>query len=224
MTLRWFAAAFLLSLLVPLLEGLLPAVPLARGSLAALALLPWLALATLPRAERKDGVGEKNGADPSAPPWWRATLFAGCLALPPLALGVGIDLARGAEPLALAPAAAAAWVALVLWVGAAERAARAARARAPFAWLWLALLPGAAALRLALAWVPLRASSVPAGRSPLFALDPLVWCHRWGRPGALESPAYGELALAVLAAALVLLAVTALASRPAAEVRAEPGA
>jgi hypothetical protein len=65
---------------------------------------------------------------------------------------------------------------------------------------------GAAARRPERAW--------PA---PLFALDPLVWCHRWGRAGGLERLAGGELLLALSAATLVLLAVLSLRARPAGE-------
>lgn len=217
MALRWFAAAFLLALLVPLLEGSFSGVSLARGSLAALALLPWLALAALPRASltRVPLTRERPGARRAL----REALFAGALALPPLALGAGLDLARGVEPRALAAVCAGGWLVLVLWVAAAAHATSTARARTGFALLWLALVPGAAALRLALAWVPLGASWDAPGRTPLFALDPLVWCHRWGRAGGLEVLAVGELALAVGAALLALLCVLALA-RPA---HPEPG-
>lgn len=213
MTLRALATPFLLALLVPCLESggaLLGAeelapVALARGSLAALALLPWLALSAWPRPAREDLAGSSRASS------WRAPFLVGCLALPPLGLGVGLDLARGADPRALAAAALGAWTVLLLWVGAAERAAAAPRAARVFAVLWLALLPGAAALRLALAWVPARASSGPSGPGALFALDPLVWCQRWGREGGLASFAPRELGLALGAALSVFLVVLALA-------------
>lgn len=205
---RLLAAAFLLSILVPLCEALLPALPLARGSLAALAILPWLVLAPLPRRR----------CDASRPAW-REPLFGACLALPPLCLGVGLDLARGAEPRALAALSAAAWLVLFLWSWASECAARAARTRSIFAALWFLLLPGASALCCALAWVPLRASTGTHGRARLFALDPLVWCHRWGRAGGLAQPALVELVLAVFGALLVVGVVLVLGRHASAEER-----
>lgn len=207
MAARQLAAAFLLSVLVPLCEALLPSASLARGSLAALALLPWLVVLPWPRSGR-EGVE----------PLWHRPLFGACLALPPLCLGAGIDLARGVEPRVLAATTAAAWLVLVLWSGAAACAVRSPRARAAFATLWFLLLPGAAALRCALVWVPQRASTSAAGRAPLFALDPLVWCHRWGRAGGLEQAPLLELFLALGAALLVLLVVLALERAPGAEV------
>ncbi len=199
MALRWLAAAFALALLVPLLEGLVPGLFLARGSLAALAMLPWLALAPLPR---------KHGADAGP---FRGALFVGCLALPPLALAAGLDLARGAEPRAHALSVVGAWLALVLWVGAAERAAGVARARRAYAGLWLVLVPGAAALRLALAWAPLSQARAGSGSSAWFALDPLVWCHRWARPSGFEAQAALELGLVLGAAVSVRVVVSSLA-------------
>lgn len=200
---RWLAAAFALALLVPLLEGLVPGLFLAQGSLAALSLLPWLALGPLPRGRAADVGGA------------RAALYVGCLALPPLALAIGLDLARGAETRALAFTASGAWLVLVLWVAAAEWAVRVPRARRVYSALWLVLVPGAAALRVALSWAPL--GRARGGRAPgtdlttAFALDPLVWCHRWARPGGLGAQPALELGLALGAAALVLLTVLALA-------------
>ena len=208
MALRSFAAAFLLSVLVPLAEGWFPALPAASASGAALALLPWLALATLPRV----------GAPGDAARAPCEALLAGALALPPLALGAGLDLARGAEPRALAAFAGCAWLALVLWVASAACAVKAARARCVFGALWLALVPGAAALRLALAWVPLRASAEAAeasARAAPFALDPLILCLRFAR-APLLAPA--ELA-ACCGAAIVVLLATLAAGRTGAEAR-----
>src|SRR6185503_20438390 len=98
MAARQLAAAFLLSILVPLCEALLPGVPLAGGSHAALAVLPWLVFLPLP-----------GRAHAPEEPAWREALFGACLALPPLCLGAGIDLARGVEPRVLGATAAAAW-------------------------------------------------------------------------------------------------------------------
>jgi hypothetical protein len=190
------AVAFLLSLLVPLGEALMPSVSLARGSLAALALLPWLALAPLP-----------GGTRDSSEPAWRGALLAGCLCLPPLCLGAGIDLARGAKASVLGPTCAAGWLVLILWSLAARSAARTPESRSTFAVLWFLLLPCASALRFALAWVPQRAGSEAPGRAPLFAADPLLWCHRWGRAGGLAELGLGELALALAAALFALVLV-----------------
>ena len=192
------AAAFLLSILVPLGEALLPSVSLARGSITALALLPWLALAPLPGV-RHDPTGPARGA-----------LLAGCLALPPLCLGAGVDLARGADARVLGVTSAAAWLVLVVWSLAAEGAPRTPESRSAFAVLWFLLLPGASALRFALAWVPARASSAASGRAPFFAADPLLWCHRWGRPEGLAALDLGELALALCGALLVFVVVRVL--------------
>lgn len=202
MAARLLAAAFLLALLVPVGEALLPAAPLARGSLTALALLPWLVLAPLPGARH----------DASAPAW-RAGSFPALFALPPACLGAGIDLARGADARVLAVTAAGAWIVLVLWSLAAELARRAPAARPAFAALWFLLLPGASALSFALAWVPLRAGALAPSRAPFLAADPLLWCHRWGRPGGLAELALAELGLALCTAALVLGVVLALGRR-----------
>jgi len=191
-TRRWIAVAFLASVAVPLLEGAAPALELAKGSLAALALLPWLALASAPRAKPEPSRG-------------RATLYVAACALPPLALGAGLDLARGADGARLAVACGAGWTLLVLWTAAAECASGSARARLGFALAWLVLVPGAAALRVALAWVPLQEGGPRTGGGAWFGLDPLVWCHRWARAEGLGAPPSGALALG--AAALVLLAV-----------------
>jgi hypothetical protein len=203
--LRTLAAAFLLSLLVPVGEALLPLAPPARGSLAALALLPWLALATLPEARR------------DAAPSWRSGSIPACLALPPICLGAGVDLARGAEAHVLGASAAAGWLVLLLWSLAAELARRAPAASSVFAALWFVLLPGASALALALTWVPLRAGSAAPRRAVLLAADPLLWCHRWGRAEGLAELRLGELALAVSTAVLVLGVVLALGRRASAE-------
>jgi hypothetical protein len=191
------AAAFLLSVAVPSCELLWPAASLARGSYTALALLPWFALAPLPRT----GAAREP---------WRATAFVGACALPPLGLGLGLDLARGLAPGALAWSLAGGWLALVLWTASAELAPRAPRSRQGFAGLWLVLLPGSAALALALTWVP-RLGPDPPAPARWLELNPLLWCHRWGRAGGLEGLGGGPAAFPLLSSVLVLALVRALA-------------
>lgn len=201
MSARGLATLSLLSLVVPVLETL-GAGPLARGSLAALALLPWFLFALVPRSRSADGEGA-----------WRAAAFVALLALPPLALGAGLDLARGAAPGGLLAATGTALFAFVLWRAANEVAARRESARGTYAALWLALVPGAAALRLALVWVPRRGSGEAPGTGLLYALDPLVWCHRWGREGGLAGPVFMPALVVLIGAALVLAATLASARR-----------
>jgi hypothetical protein len=192
MSLR-LALAFALALFVPVLEGLVSALDLARGSYTALAALPFLALAGLPR---------ERGCAPAR----AEALLVGALALPALALGAALDLAQGSAASAVAALAGGAWVLVVAWALAAERATRSAEARRLHAHLWLVLVPGVAALALALEWAPRRAADGGFAAAWL-ALDPLVWCHRAGRPGALAAPKVLELVLALAAALAVLLVI-----------------
>jgi hypothetical protein len=193
---RWLAGAFLLALAVPLLEALFPRLELTAGSLAALALLPWLLVALVPRTRASE-----------AP--LGALAFVLALALPPLALGAGLDLARGAEPRALALAGGTSLLVLALWCAAAELAAGARSARGAFAAAWLVLVPGLAVLRFALDFVPSRvAESAPSAL--VFSLDPLVLCHGWGRAGGLAGSVAAPASVALLGAVLVLGLVLAL--------------
>jgi hypothetical protein len=182
------ATAFLLALAVPLAEAL-SGVTLAQGSTAALALLPWLVLAPVPRAT------------PATESRWEPLRVASC-ALPVLGLGLGLDLARGASRAPLVLGAASAWVALLLWTTAAEHAAAEPRARQVYARLWFVLVPLPAAVRLALAWVPRGAGADEPGRAAWLALDPWIACHRWGRPGGLSALSGAEAACAVLGGVL----------------------
>jgi len=171
------ALAYLLSTLAALLDLAWPGV-LPGASRSALVLLVWLSLAPvpLPQAALRSGPAGEAGS--------LALRFLAVL--PPLGLALGTDLARGRPGgwsgvlggLAL----------LALWCGCAQLARRSARARSHFALAWLLLLPGLAALGLALNW---------AGRGPqagqprfagLFAVDPLVWIHGWGRAAASAVP------------------------------------
>lgn len=189
-------ALYLAALVVPLLEGLL-GLELALGPCAALALLPWLVLAPAPR---------RPGASASG------TLVPALLALPPLALGAGVDLARGAAGGALALAAGTTWLALVLWTAAAEQAVRAAAAWSRHALVWFLLVPFALALRVALSWVPARGGDEP-GRPAWLALDPLLFLHRWGRAGGLAELRPAECAWVLLGAGLALFVARAPSER-----------
>lgn len=194
---RSLAVLFLASLLAPLSEALLPELELARGSYAALALAPWLVFALLPSAA---GAPRERVLDTLA---WR-----GGLCLPPLCLGAGLDLARGADPRALLGLCALGWLVFLLWCAASLRSAGSARCRMAFAWLWFLLLPGIAGVRTALAWVARRGDSGAEEGGVLFALDPWVWWHRWARADGLGRVSSAEgvavLAGALLANALVL--------------------
>ncbi|HEX6886421.1 MAG TPA: hypothetical protein VF530_23800 [Planctomycetota bacterium] len=189
-------ALYLAALAVPLAEGLLD-LELALGPCAALALLPWLLLAPAPRR-------------PDAAPG--GALTPALLALPPLALGAGVDLARGAAGGTLALAAGTTWLALVLWTAAAERAPRARPAAAWYASVWFLLVPFGLALRVALSWVPARGGAEP-GRPAWLALDPLLFLHRWGRAEGLAELRPAECAWVLLGAGLALLAARAPAGR-----------
>jgi len=198
-------ALYLAALAVPLLEGLF-GLELALGPCAALALLPWLLLAPAPR-----GAG-------GAP---RGALVPALMALPPLALGAGVDLARGSAGGALALAAGTTWLALLLWTAAAEQATRARPAGVRYAALWFVLVPLALALRVALSWVPARGGAEP-GRPAWLALDPLLFLHRWGRSGGLAELRPAECAWVLLGAALAFFVARASTERGASLAEAGP--
>lgn len=129
--------------------------------------LPWFVLAPLPGGTRA-AAGQG--------------FFLALSALVPLALGFGLDVARGADPRADGVRLAAAWAALCLWSLAAERT----RAPRRFAMAWFVLLPGLTGLRLALAWAP--RTAVDSGAGPAWlAVDPWVFLFRWGQAEADRS-------------------------------------
>lgn len=115
-----------------------------------LALGPWLALAGLPR-----GPGEPHGLRGDLEQGRRAWLLPVALALPSVALGVGLDArdAPGGPGLPFAGLALMGLALVGLWSLAAG-AARTPRASAAYGVLWLALVPGAAALLWAVLWAP----------------------------------------------------------------------
>lgn len=168
--LAWFLSVLPLVLAAPVGPGR-GLLAIEGASLAGLALLPWLALAGWP------GRGDES------PLLWLA------LAAPPVALAGAYDRLAGAAagPLAMALAAAAG---LVLLLADARRAAE--RSRSPVhAALWTALVPGLAALRVALGFAPQPGS--PDGGAWLeraAAASPLVWVHGWARAGGLAEAAF----------------------------------
>lgn len=185
------AALYLLALAVPLCEGLLE-LDLARGSAASLALLPWMIVGPAPRMPGARPVG---------------ALVLGLLALPPLALAAALDGARGVPWEGLTLAAGTTWLGLVLWTHAAERAATRRSLQGLYPVLWFLLVPLGVALRVALAWVPARAP-LEYGRPPWLAVDPLLFCQGWGRPGGLAELRLGECAFALLGAGFALACIS----------------
>jgi hypothetical protein len=131
-----------------------------------LSLLPWLALAGLPRR-----------ATSPARAAWRAGEWV-FLALPPCAFGAALDARAGDWPVALVATLAAGL--LLSWLGAlaAERAADRPGDRV-YPALWLAWVPGMAALLFALRFAPLPGDE-PAGLllEKLALAHPLAWAWR----------------------------------------------
>ncbi len=195
------ATAFGLSALPAALESLAPLgtgeLPWSGASAAALSLFPWLALATLP---------PRAVESPSA----RAGFPAALAALPALALGLGLDGARGWPGRALAMAAVSSWLALLLWSLAAELAAGSEVSRRLYTALWFVSLPGSAALWVACAWA--RAPGVAGLPEALGAGNPLIALHRWGRSGGPEEGA-SLASLPVIVQALLVLGLVLLMGR-----------
>jgi hypothetical protein len=157
-----------------------------------LALLPWIALAGLPRGGRSDG----------AAPWFAVA----ALALPPLALAAGLDVLRGAARGDVLVAWGGGVLLVALLAAGADGVPSGARARSLHALLWLLLIPISATLLAALAWAAGPGSAAPAvGLVELGRWNPLVWVHSWSGPGDLVAP---------IADARPLLAVALLALVP----------
>lgn len=162
-----------------------------------LALLPWVALAGIPRVPAEGGAG-----------WIGVT----ALAVPPLALGAGLDLAGGAGRNGILLAGGAGIAILALLAAGADLARRDPVAHRVHAALWLLLLPGSAALLAALGWAAAPGTgSVFAPLEGLVRLDPLVWVHRWTRPEGWE---HAVDLLALLGASLLLVPGLAARGRP----------
>jgi hypothetical protein len=159
-------------------------------SLGALALLPWLVWASLPRGEV-----ERPGIDALAP----------CLAAPLAVLGVGLDRARGLGwGEALVACGGAAFLAL-LYAWSASRCARTSRGRRVYAVGWFALIAGAPALARTLESVSGALSGPPPAWLAVCARpSPFSWwqshLHARGPGPALPWAALGlALLLVVLA-------------------------
>lgn len=179
------ALAWVLSLLPLGLDALTDGELGVRGaSRLGLTLLPWLALAGLPRAR-----------DVRVAASWTAVPF---LALPPVALGAALDLgARGAGELAWAALAGLALVVLLSW------SARRGGARRAVAWLGLVVLPPVLCTAFAL-------TTAGGTAPPLGALvwvterTPLGWAWTGARPESTFPFPVGPLLVALLLCAASL--------------------
>ncbi|MEW6072178.1 MAG: hypothetical protein AB1726_06210 [Planctomycetota bacterium] len=173
----WAAVAWALSVLPFLAErlgGESLAIP--GASRAGLVLLPWIALAGLPR----------RSAAPGALPWTATTAFV----LPPLALGAGLDILAGAARGEVLGRCLVGGTLVALLALGAELAGEAGRRL--HAVLWLVLVPGSAALLAALAWIGAPGTgSPPVLLAELACCHPLVWAHRAARAEPLLGAAGG---------------------------------
>lgn len=182
------ALAFALSFLPALLEFASGgALSFGESSHLALASLPWLALAGLP---------QRRGA--RGPTASRAVAAA----LPPLTLAAGLDRASaggGGVPLVLLGELGVALALIGLWAEVGWRSA--ARGGAFGALCWLCLVPGLAALRLALVFAPSTSGAPPAAGPALLLTraNPLYLFLEAARAGRLDAVgALVSLALALL--------------------------
>ena len=172
------------------------ALALGDASRLALAALPWIAWLGLPLRRREPA--ESRGAGP----WATVALSA-----PPIAAGLGLDLARGGDPRWLATLACAALAMILALAFAADLAARArARSRAHAA-AWLAIVPGAPLLAACLALAGAPTYGEPSRwLAAIAAASPLGWIAARAPPSAGGEPLLAG-ALAALGVCLVLLAI-----------------
>ncbi len=190
--------AWFLSILPASLDALTSGgLALEGASKLGLASLPWIALAGIPAV---------RGKGPAHGPW--PLVFS---ALPPLALGAGLDRASdpaGTSPFETGAGLLVSVLLVVSWAGVARRSAP--RSRLVAGAFWFLLVPGLAALDAALEWVPRGAGndpSVVAGPSGTWIgrSSALVLVHRWSRDGYLDLwSAAICLAIAVLAWGVVV--------------------
>jgi len=193
--------AFLVSFLAPLVEALLPGVPLVRGSHAALALAPWLVAALLPPRASEHARGARS-----------VVLLVAAWSLPALGLGIGLDAAAGAGAAEIVAGAGTGWLVLVLWSTAAARARSSEEARRAYGWIWLLAVPGLAAWHAAFAFGAARAES-DGEPVRLLAVDPWIWWHQWARTTPGSPPALLAALAALVGALLACLGVARLAGR-----------
>ena len=188
-----------------------------------LALLPWLALAGLPPAVELAAGDRPTGGS------LRAALVPVALALPLVAMGLGLDVASvtilGGESVTarLFPYAAPAAFALALvfiWSCAAECARASRSARRIQGSAWLLLVPGLATVRCALVWAPRGGGGELEGGgawavSLATLASPCVWVFDWMR--ALERfgtpPGLRGGAVVLLGVACLVWAATSVAAR-----------
>lgn len=187
-------AAYLLGLAPPLLEALLPGLELVQGAQAPALWLVALFALSFPRARADE---ERAGRSALLELLWLA---------PPLGLALGLDLARGQSGLRAAGLTLGLAGLCLGWSALAAQAARRPETRARYRDVWLLLVPGLAALALALSWVPRGAGDPPGAR--LFSASPLVLAQRAALPGGAEARTALEFALA-----FGLLALAALFTR-----------
>ena len=184
------AAAWVLSctpLVLPAISAEL-ADSLGEASRAALAALPWIAWLGLP------GRAGKPLADAA-------------MAAPPICAGLGLDLARGGDPIRLAFLACASIAILLALATAANLAARDPRRARAYALAWLALVPGAPLLAICLGLGGAPTYGAPPGWLGWIAgASPLGWILARASPSAAGGTDLAS-AFAVLGACLVLLAV-----------------
>lgn len=189
--------AWLLSAAPLVLRALDPAAA-TNGPLGAWALLPWVALAGLPRGARAPGGG----------------LLALALALPPAALALRLDGADGRGATGLAAALCGAVLAGVLALAAARAAGSSPRARLVHGAAWLLLVALPPLFAAAATW----AARDPGHGSRAWDLarrsSPLGWAHA-AASGAASTPDAGLASVpwGALAVALVLLALSGRGSR-----------
>lgn len=184
-----------------------------RGaSWLALALLPWLALAGLPRAPARPGFRASRAA-------W---LLPVALALPPAALGWTADAAAAGAASRATTTALALLLVVGLWSAAAEAARPSGPARNAYGLAWLVLVPGTALLATGLGWASRTAprEGAPSWLGLVERVGPLVWgLDRAGAPGASAlGPGVWPAAVGnVLVALAVLAAVRVALRRPGGE-------
>ena len=147
-------------------------------SFGAWGLMVWLMLAGLPSAARRADIARhaevarraevdmEEDATDSRP---RSLLLDVALAWPPLALAAGLDLARGVPAVEVSVRLGAG----LLLVPGLLRAARCAPTGYGLA--WLGLVPGLAALHVALVWAAQPGPGGPAWVEALTGTSPLVW-------------------------------------------------